>query len=613
MFARPMLATYRRLLGTLRPHAALFALAFASMVLLGAATSASAFLAGPLLRYLVSGGAESAGLRQVFARVPGVARFVADARLAAALPWLLVGVGVVRGAGYLGQFFCMGLVGQRVVADLRRALHAKLLGLSPSFFSASSTGDLLSRFGSDVSAVEYAVTYGIAAYVRDTLQVAFLLALSFVLDWRLALFTFVAVPVTIVPVVRFAKRLKAIASQGQEQIGRLWSALHEAIAGVRIVQAFGMERYERERFERENARLLAIMRKSFLVRAAFTPTLELLGIVAFALGVGYATRAIAAGTLSSDKLVSFASTVLLMYQPLKSLGGVGQFMTQGLAGAERLFATLDTAPEIVDAPDATPCPPFARELAFEGVGFRYRPREGSGDDSPVVRSISLTVKRGEVVALVGASGAGKTTLASLLFRFYDPTEGRVTLDGADLRALTVASVRAQIALVAQESFLFNDTIRANIAYGRPDVDDARVREAARAARAEDFILAMPRGYDTIVGERGATLSGGQRQRLAIARALLKDAPILVLDEATSSLDADNEREVQRALARLMERRTTLVIAHRLSTVRHADRICVMADGALVEQGTHDALLARGGEYARLCRLQLAPDAESTNP
>ncbi len=610
-----MFATYARLLRSMRPHTAAFALAFVSMVLMSAATSATAFLAGPLLRFVVSGGHEGAdGLARVWAFLPSAIASRVQSDLPTALPWLLLTVGLVRGVGYLGQFFFMGMLGQRVVADLRAALHQKILELSPNFFAQRGTGELLSRFSTDIGSVEFAVTYGIAAYVRDSMQLAFLLALSFYIDWRLALLTFVAVPVTLVPVVRFAKRLKAIATQGQAQMGRLTQAFHESISGVRTAQAFGAESRERARFAEENARFLAIMRKSFLVRAAFTPTLELVGVVGFALGIHAAMGAIARGTLSGEQLLSFAATVLLMYQPLKSLGGVGQFVVQGVAGAERLFALLDEKSDIADAPNTTPAAPFVDEIRFEDVSLRYPPRPGeTGRGELVLRGITIAIPRGKMVALVGASGSGKSTLANLLPRFLDPTFGRVLLDGADLRTLTLSSLRAQIALVAQENFLFNDTIAANIRYGRPAASLADLREVARAARALDFIDALPQGFDTLVGERGVTLSGGQKQRIAIARALLKDAPILVLDEATSALDTENEREVQRALAALMEHRTTLVIAHRLSTIRHADRICVLGAGRLVEEGRHDELLALDGAYAKLYASQFDnPDHSREN-
>jgi subfamily B ATP-binding cassette protein MsbA len=595
-------------LAAVRPHAGLLAGAIASMVVLSAATGAFSWLVGPMFQFVFRGGAIDAGMLRSalpFLRDPAA---IDRGTAIRALPVLILGIALVRGVAYFGQFYCMGMLGQRVVADLRLALHKKLLELPPSFFARSASGDLLARFASDVSAVEFAVTYGLAAYLRDGMQVAVLLAISIALDWRLALLAFVAVPLTVVPIVRFARRLKTIATRGQEQIGSLYTLIHEALQGVRIVQSFGMERYERKKFSAEQDHFLATMRKSFFVRAIFTPTLELMAAVGIAATVVFAARAVASGQLQPERVISFLATIVLLYQPLKNLGGTGQGVTQGLAGARRLWEILDEPVEPVGGP--AELPRFSQEIRFEKVVYRYPARENGGEAPLVLRSVDLTLRRGEVVALVGPSGGGKTTLFNLLPRFADPTEGRITLDGRDLREATLASLRAQIALVAQETFLFNDTVRANIAYGLSDVPPEKVEAAARDARADAFIRALPRGYDTEVGERGVTLSGGQRQRIAIARALLKDAPILLLDEATSALDTESEREVQRALDRLMERRTCLVIAHRLSTIRHAGRIAVLSHGRVVELGTHDELLARRGEYARLYQLQFAPLADA---
>ena len=591
-----VLKHYRRLIAVVRPHSPLLAIAVTAMVLLSLATGAFSWLVGPMFQFVFKGGA--------LASVPGVDLSQVDRETVLKLfPAAILLIAVLRGIAYFGQFYCMGMLGQSVVADLRLALHKKLLELPPAYFARAASGDLLSRFANDVAAVEFAVTYGLASYLRDGLQVIVLLGISLALDWRLSLLAFVAVPLTVIPIVRFAKRLKKIATRGQEQIGNLYTLLHEALQGVRIVQAFGMERYEGEKFDAEQRRFLATMRKSFFVRAIFTPTLELMVAVGIAATVVFATRAIAAGQLQPERVISFLATIILLYQPLKNLGGTGQGVTQGLVGAQRLYEVLDEPTGLPDG--ALELPRFTSEIRFENVSFSY-PARGGEPPAPVLHEVSLTLRRGEVLALVGPSGGGKTTLLNLVPRFADPSAGRITIDGRDVREVSLRSLRAQVALVAQETFLFNDTVRANVAYGRPDIPPARLLEAATAARADGFIDALPLKYETEVGERGVTLSGGQRQRLAIARALLKDAPILLLDEATSALDTESEREVQRALDRLMEERTCLVIAHRLSTIRHADRIAVLSAGRVVELGTHDELLARRGEYARLYELQFAP-------
>jgi len=496
----------------------------------------------------------------------------------------------------------MGTTSQRIIADLRSALFDHLLRLSPSFYARRHSGDLLSRVGNDVQAVEAAVSTAIASYLRDGLTVVVMLVNCFIIDWKLSLVTFVAIPVTILPVVRIAKRLKKVTVQSQTTLGKISELVQETLSGIRVVQAYGMERWESSRFREENDRWLRYMRRSISVRAFSSPLMEVMAAVGLGIAIWWVGGSIVSGALPAGKFFSFVTAILLLYTPVKALGRVGQVAMVGAAAGERIFEILDARTDVPDDGKAA-LPPFSDAIRYEDVTFSY-------GDRPVIQGVSIAVRKGEVVALVGSSGGGKTTLANLLPRFWDVTGGRISIDGVDVRDVPLSVLRAGIALVTQETVLFNTSVRSNIAYGRPDIPLAEVERAARMAHADDFIRALPLGYDTVVGERGVMLSGGQRQRIAIARAFLKDAPILLLDEATSALDAESEREVQRALERLMgigddgqgAHRTTLVIAHRLSTIRNADRIVVLSQGRVAEVGRHDELLERGGEYARLYRI-----------
>ena len=417
----------------------------------------------------------------------------------ALLPFFIVGVALVKGVAYFGQFYLMGMVSQRVIADLRTAMFDHLLGLSPAFFAKRHSGDLMSRFSADVQSVETAVSYAVSSYIRDGLTIIVMLVNCFVLDWRLSLMAFVAVPVTLLPIVRFAKRLKRVTQQSQSTLGRISELVQEALSGIRVVQAFGMEQWESERFRAENRRWLRIIRKSFLVRALSSPLMEVMAAIGLSLAISWVGGRILRGELEAGKFFSFVAAVLLLYGPVKQLGKVGQIALQGGAAAERLFEILDARTAVPDTGTVV-LPRFEREVRFEEVTFAY-------DDRPVLDAVAFTLKKGEVVALVGSSGGGKTTIANLVPRFWDPTAGRITLDGVDLRDATLASLRAQLAVVSQETILFNDTVRANIAYGRPEVSAEDVERAARMAHAHDFIAALPQGYETRGGGEGGAPLG----------------------------------------------------------------------------------------------------------
>ena len=512
------------------------------------------------------------------------------------LPFMIVGLFAVRGAVYFTEAQLTAYVSGRVVTDMRNQLHDHIQSLSLPFFHRTPTGTLISIVTNDVSTAAGAMTGTIVSVMRDSTSVIALAVTAFIMDPWLALIAFIGFPASILPVLNVVKKIRKYARRGQATLGGILGLMQETIQGTRIVKAFGMEQYERERFRIESERLFRFGLRMSKIRAIMPPTMELLSSLAIGGVIWYGGYSVIHGGRTQGQFMAFMAAMFMMYQPFKKLTGSNTSIQQGLVAAERVFNLMDTRSEVTDSPNAHPAPQFSREIEFHNVSFGYESR-------PVLKNISFKIKAGEMVALVGVSGVGKSTLADLLPRFYDVTEGKITIDGVDIRDVTISSLRAQIGIVTQQTFLFNDTVKNNIAYGNRSKDMETVMAAAKAAYAHDFIMASPKGYESTTGELGVKLSGGERQRLSIARALLKDPPILILDEATSSLDSESEKLVQDALERLMVGRTTLVIAHRLSTIRKADCIVVLVNGAIAEVGSHDELLARRGEYSKLHSLQ----------
>jgi subfamily B ATP-binding cassette protein MsbA len=513
----------------------------------------------------------------------------------------IVGAYLVKGLGSFGSTYLMTSVGQLVVRDIQNQLFRHVLGQSAGFFARRTTGQLMSRLSHDVAQIQLAVSQTLGDLLRESLALVGYAAVLFYYDARLALVCLTGAPVVVYPLVRLGQRIRRTTRRSQEQVEALSHLTAEVFTGHRIVKAFGAEAREAQRFADASMRVFRTNMKVTGTLAALPPLMEVFGGVAIAAFLWYGSRAISTQALTTGEFTSFLAALLLMYEPVKKLSRVNAVIQQAIAAAERVFELVDTHTEVEDRPGAADLARHHASIEFENVGFRY----DDGDRRRILENVSFTVEAGQMVALVGLSGAGKTTLVNLVPRFYDPTEGAIRIDGVDIRDVTLRSLRAQIGMVTQETVLFDDTVARNIAYGRPEAGAADIERAARMAHAHEFIAAMPEGYETRIGERGQRLSGGQRQRLAIARALLKDPPILILDEATSSLDAESELLVQDALVALMRDRTTFVIAHRLSTVRRADAIVVVEEGMIREVGRHDELLARPGSlYGKLYALQM---------
>ncbi|PKN76512.1 MAG: lipid A export permease/ATP-binding protein MsbA [Deltaproteobacteria bacterium HGW-Deltaproteobacteria-10] len=576
--------TFKRLLSLAKPYYVRFTLAMTCMIIAGALQSSLAVLVKPVLD-------------DVFlSKNPVTLKWV---------PLAVIGIFLIKGMCNFGQTILMSYIGLRIVTNMRNSLYEQIQKQSLSFFTNNPTGILMSRITNDVVSIQSASSEAITSLIKDTVTLVGLICVIFYTDWKLALIAVIVFPLTIYPISWIGRKMRNVATSTQITMGTLSSLLQETISGTRIVKAFGMENYENKRFAAENERLFALNMKAVSVNAISHPLMEFLGGLGIAAVIFYGGYNVVQGNSTPGTFFSFLAALLMLYEPVKRLTGVNNTIQQGIAGADRVFSIIDRVPDIEDKPGAPQLLPITRSIDIENVTFCY-------EKTAVLKNITLSIPAGEVIAFVGMSGGGKTSLVNLIPRFYDVTSGRVLIDGHDIRNVTLQSLRSQIAIVTQQTILFNDTVRNNIAYGDIDRTEADVINAAKAANAHDFIMQLPKQYDTNIGELGTKLSGGEKQRISIARALLKNAPILILDEATSSLDTEAEIEVQEALDNLMKGRTTLVIAHRLSTIRNADRIIALVNGEIVEEGNHETLLAKKGEYFRLYNLQFKDEGNNAN-
>ena len=577
---RSDLQVYKRLIGYLGDYWPKLAAAAVLMIVLSATQGMLAFLVKP-------------AMDDIF-----IAKDVSKLHL---IPLGIVGIFLLRGVCDYGRYYLMAEVGQRIIMDIRDQLYAHIQRLSMPFFIRTPTGIIISRITNDVNLVQASVTNAITGLIREAFTLVGLVFVVFYRDWQLALIAMLVFPVVAVPINRFGKRLKHYSTKGMKVMGDVMTILDEGISGIRIVKAYNMEDYEQRRFNIENRRYFRNWMRRLSIRAVSTPLMELIGGLAIAFILWYGGMKVIDGTSTQGNFFSFMAALFMLYAPIRKLNELNIVVQEGIAAARRVFSLLDTEPEIAESIDALTLANARGHVVYEDVWFSYT------GEIDALQGISFEIKPGEHVALVGESGSGKTTIANLLPRFFDVTKGRIRVDGCDIRELTLCSLRENIAVVTQDMVLFNDTIHANIAYGSQSASEEDIQAAARAAHAHALIMQLPEGYETKVGEGGSRLSGGQKQRLCIARAVLKKAPILILDEATSSLDTESEKEVQAAMDSLMSGRTTLSIAHRLSTIVGADRIIVLNQGRIVETGTHTQLLARDGYYTRLYSLQFSND------
>jgi len=604
------LKLYLRILGYLRPYTALFVVSVVAMVVFSALDAFSMALLIPFLGVLFREPGEAGAslldgregwLFEMLER--GIGWLLpADAPMVGLrnVLLLLFVVFLVKNIALYIQTYTVAVIEQRVTRDLRNQIYDHLMEMDFGFFLRTKSGQIISRVTNDVDQLRTLVTRNLAQGLSNLIQALVFLVFLLLISWQLTLLTMFALPLMVGLWNRFRDRVRRGVLKVWNAVGELSSHIQETIGGVRLVKASGAESYERARFRELTRRHYKAVVRNERWRQFFPSANEMIIATALLAVLYFGSRLVLVnGTLEPDAFIAFAVMAARILSPVKWLGKFPSVVQPGLAAGERAFELLDERPAITEREGARPIETFREAIRLEGVSFEYEAGE------PVLRDVDLEIARGDVVALVGPSGAGKTTIANLVPRFYDPTAGRITIDGLDLRDLRIDALRALMAIVTQETILFHDTVRSNIAYGLEHVGEAELEAAARAAHAHEFIRELPGGYDTVIGERGTRLSGGQRQRIAIARALLRDAPILILDEATSALDTESEALVQDAIERLMQDRTVLVIAHRLSTVRKADRIVVMRDGRVVDEGRHDELLDREGLYRRLYRLQFA--------